>query len=192
MPITHALRASAHRRRVGRARERWGRTALLAVGVAPHARPRRPMLAPFPSRHMQVANGAAQIKSGCGGELGGSGPTAALGQRVARNVAHWPPPRTRRPRPGFLTVGGAAELQVWGYSRGQGRGAIVGPLPTLYGLALTVGEWGRVRESWGRIALMAVGGAPHAQPRRPMLAPFASRHMHVANGAAHIKSGCVG
>ena len=57
--IAHALRASALRRRVGEAREGWGRIALLAVGVAPHARPSRPMLAPFPSRHMQVANGAA-------------------------------------------------------------------------------------------------------------------------------------
>ena len=94
--ITHALRASAHRRRVGRARERWGRFALLAVGVAPHARPRRPMLAPFASRHMQVANGAAQIGSGCVGELGRGGPFAALRWRVARNVVHWPPPATRK------------------------------------------------------------------------------------------------
>ena len=32
------------------------------------------------------------------GELGWSGSVAALWQRVARNVAQWPPPATRRPR----------------------------------------------------------------------------------------------
>ena len=63
----HMLGASAHRGGVGSAGERWGHTVIVAVGVAPRARPRRPKLAPFVSRHMQVANGAAQIKSVCVG-----------------------------------------------------------------------------------------------------------------------------
>ena len=78
---------------------------------------------------MQVTNGAAQTQSGSAGGLGANAPPAALRRRVARSVAHWPPPATRRPRPGFLTVGGAAEFQVGATSEGKVVGRSWDPCP---------------------------------------------------------------
>ena len=60
---------------------RWCLAVIVAIGIPPHAWPRRPMLAPFASGHMQLANGAAQIWSVFVGELRGSGPAPALRQR---------------------------------------------------------------------------------------------------------------
>ena len=173
-------------------REQRGRSVIFAFGVASSSSRSCPLLAPFASRRMQVANDAAQIRSGCMGELGGNVAAAAFeasrgphrcGLATACNEA-MPRLVSRRWWCGeILNMGVTTEGNVASYH------VIIANVVRAIAHRPRVG---RARERRSRTTILAFGVAPRASRRCPMLAPFLSRHMQVANGAANITSGCMG
>ena len=142
--IAHALNAIAHRGIVGKGTR----------NVGPH----RPSCGRGRATRLSTASnvGAFRLAPHAGDEWRSADPVGECGwprrECPARRVE-----AARGPQRCALATASNEETTTWishcwwrggissgGDIRGQGRVAIVGPLPTLYTPSLTVGEWGRV------------------------------------------------